>query len=625
MGGGHPPTLAGCVNLDLPDDDLLHAGDPAGPPRAVTGRVSRELRRALVDPSAVAAEQVTDLMGPTDRVAAFAPVIVAIRLATTAISVLLASKGVLAGDPATVAATSAVVVYATLRSFRPIRYSTDLASMLRVLGDLALHVAAVAATGWWASPFVFTLLTAIVVAGFARGFAFALRVGVACSLAVSIPAVLLEPGDPSEAIQLSATWSGLLVLISLVAGYGRRVSGEADRERNLALDRLSRLADANALLYSLHRVAQTLPASLDMSEVLDSTVARLRGLIDFDSLIILLFDDTDGHWQVIRQEGCHLPARLGPTDLPVGLRQAIAESMVICCNDLGNRDGAGFDGRSGSGLYGVLSARGSIMGLIALEHRAHQRFDHRAGGLLAGFVPPLALALDNARWFARLRTVGADEERTRIARDLHDRIGQSLAYLAFELDRIVGKHHAGEALGDALDHLRDDVRGVIGEVRDTLYDLRTDVSEDSSIGAILHQYAERVADRTGLEFAIDAEEVQRLPILQEREMWRITQEAITNIERHANASRVQITWRCDGGRAAIRIIDDGIGFEIGRAGRLDSYGMLGMRERASSIGATLEVHSTPGRGTSITCVLDPSATTPTTNRPVEHATGGSSR
>ncbi len=97
----------------------------------------------------------------------------------------------------------------------------------------------------------------------------------------------------------------LLILISIVSGYGRRISGEADRERDLALDRLSRLADANALLFSLHRVAQSLPASLDMSDVLDSTVSRLRGLVDFDSIIILLFDDTDGQWEVAPQRGRH--------------------------------------------------------------------------------------------------------------------------------------------------------------------------------------------------------------------------------------------------------------------------------------------------------------------------------
>jgi signal transduction histidine kinase len=97
-------------------------------------------------------------------------------------------------------------------------------------------------------------------------------------------------------------------------------------------------------------------------------------------------------------------------------------------------------------------------------------------------------------------------------------------------------------------------------------------------------------------------------------MWRITQEAITNVERHARATRVRVTWRCDGQRAAIRVTDNGIGFEAGRAGRLDSYGMLGMRERASSVGATLDVHSVPGQGTSITCVIDPTLNQSTPHR-----------
>jgi signal transduction histidine kinase len=167
-------------------------------------------------------------------------------------------------------------------------------------------------------------------------------------------------------------------------------------------------------------------------------------------------------------------------------------------------------------------------------------------------------------------------------------------------------------VSESLERLRDDIRGVIREVRDTLYDLRTDVSEDQGLSGILSQYAARVGERTSLEFQIDADTDRRLPILQEREMWRIAQEAITNIERHAKATRVRVTWRCDGDRAAIRITDNGVGFEVGRAGRLDSYGMLGMRERASSIGAALDVHSVPGQGTSITCVLDPAVRRPTT-------------
>lgn len=599
---------------DEPTELLLTTPPTEG--GGVRGRAARELRRALLDPSLGDPDATALGLPSADRLALFTPMVTAVRVATTAISLLLASSEVLDGNLFVTICAVVIVAYATFRSFHPIRYSNGVSSLLWTLVEALLHVSVIVATGFWASPFVFTILAVVVIAGFARGFAFGLRISICCSVAISFPAIHLA-SDGAAALKLAGTWSVLLILISVVSGYGRQVSGEADRERNLALDRLGRLADANTLLYSLHRVTQTLPSSLDMNDVLSSTVARLRELVDFDSVVILLFDDTDSHWQVIRQEGCNLPARLGPTDLPRGVRSAIAEGMVVACNELGAVDGTGFDDRSGSGLYGALTARGSIMGLVALEHRKPHRFDQRAGGLLAGFVPPLAMALDNARWFARLRTVGADEERTRIARDLHDRIGQSLAYLAFELDRIVNRHNAGDPLGESLDHLRDDVRGVIREVRDTLYDLRTDVSEVAGLHEILRQYADRVMERTTLTFHIEADDEHRLPLLQEREMWRIAQEAITNIERHAKASNVRVTWRCDGGRAAIRVSDDGIGFETGRAGRLDSYGMLGMRERASSIGATLEVESAPGRGTSITCVLDPSlpATQPDDSRP----------
>jgi len=555
----------------------------------------------------------------TDQLAAFGPIIMTMRLATTAVSLLLVGEDFLTGSRKTLATCIVFVVYAMFRTFRPIKYTNDFKSLLRVMAELTIDIGIVLISGGWGSPFVFSLITATAIAGFARGFGFGLRIGTATAFAVSLPVILRSPPD-IEALKICATWSALIILISLVAGWSRRVSGEADRERDLAFDRVSRLSDANALLYSLHRIAQTLPASLDMNDVLDSTVLRLRGLIDFDSLVILLFDETDGHWQVVRREGCVIQSRLGATDLPSGLRESIAAGELVALPFLGRDHRLGFNERSGSGLYAPLTARGSIMGLIALEHRQANHFDERSTGLIAGFVPPLSLALDNARWFARLRTVGADEERTRIARDLHDRIGQSLAYLAFETDRIVKRDAGGTSITESLQRLRDDIRGVIGEVRDTLYDLRTDVSEAESLASILEQYAHRVSERTAMDFQIDADTEPRLPILQEREMWRITQEAVTNIERHAKASRVRVTWRCDGDRAAIRITDNGVGFEVGRAGRLDSYGMLGMRERASSIGATLDIHSIPGQGTSITCVVDPSAITTVPEGSASHST-----
>jgi len=154
-----------------------------------------------------------------------------------------------------------------------------------------------------------------------------------------------------------------------------------------------------------------------------------------------------------------------------------------------------------------------------------------------------------------------------------------------------------------LQQLRTDVRGVIREVRDTLYDLRTDVSESCDIVETLEGFIDRLRERSTLDYHLHADRGTRLPILQEREMWRIAQEALVNVERHAHARRVDVRWWCNGSAAALEVADDGSGFPEGKAGRLDSYGIIGMRERASSVGATLEIASAAGRGTVVRCVL----------------------
>ncbi len=540
------------------------------------------------------------LVEPVDRVESFSPGIIAIRWGTTIASVALAIDHY-DGRTSVIIFAVAIVAYTVLRTIQPIRYLGTVRSMVEVIAEVALGVAAVCCTGGWESPFIFSLMTAVIVAGFARGFAFALRLALVSSAAVTITYLGHQVND--ERIQLSIEWSLVVILVAVVAGYARRISGEADRQHSLALDRLGRLTDANALLFSLHRVTQTLPASLDLDDVLDTTVTRLRGLFEFDSAAIMVLDDTDAAWQVVRRENVRLPSQLNQGDLPPPLRSALASTGVLSVADLATEGGPGLSPKASSGLYAVLAARGAVIGLVAVEHQSARAFSSRDLELLRGFVEPVALAIDNARWFGRLRTVGADEERTRIARDLHDRIGQSLAYLAFELDRIVANQGKGDDIGPSLEHLRDDVRSVIREVRDTLYDLRTDVSDRQDMAATLESHIARVRERSHLEIELFCDRGARLPILQEREMWRIAQEALTNVERHANATRARVLWRCNGVSAALEVTDNGQGFPIGTAGRLDSYGILGMRERASSIGATLELSSQVGRGTHVRASL----------------------
>jgi signal transduction histidine kinase len=166
------------------------------------------------------------------------------------------------------------------------------------------------------------------------------------------------------------------------------------------------------------------------------------------------------------------------------------------------------------------------------------------------------------------------------------------------LERI--ERQAGDTpLAGELDRLRQDVRRVVGEVRDTLYDLRTDVTEDDDLVATLVAYLDRVHARSGVAVAFDHDVSRRPPLLVERELWRIAQEAITNAERHAKADTISIGWHVRGDEAVLEVRDDGGGIPEGE--EPGGYGLVGMRERADAIGGRLEIESEVDAGTTIRC------------------------
>jgi signal transduction histidine kinase len=363
---------------------------------------------------------------------------------------------------------------------------------------------------------------------------------------------------------------------------------------------MSQLTEANELLVSLHRVAQTLPASLDIEQVLTSTVSRLRALIDCDVAAVLLRDEATGTWTVAASEGAALPRTLSDGELPRPLAASTSSSVASLVVSLGPGEGLGPEILSRSGLYAPLRARGALLGLIAVEQHEPGFYGRRDLRILDGFVEPAAVAIDNARWFARLRTIGADEERVRIARDMHDSVGQSLAFVAFKLDRLAGMAEDPK-MHEELSVLRTEVRGVLTEVRDTLCDLRTEVTDARGLVETLEEFLERVAARADFEVSFQHDSTGRLPLVRERELWRIAHEAVTNAEHHARASHLRVRWQCDGTSATLTVADDGRGFSPGAAGRADSYGLQGMRERADAIGARLEIESEPFVGTVIEC------------------------
>ncbi|MEY2592171.1 MAG: hypothetical protein QOJ67_4155, partial [Acidimicrobiaceae bacterium] len=153
----------------------------------------------------------------------FRPAILGTRWGTAGIGLVLAAAGNRDNDLVTAAWSFVIVGYCLYRTLRPLTFREDVGGLLAILVDVGIHVITVNATGYWQSPFVFSLITAIIIAGFARGFAFAFRIAVVSVLAVGIP----DNVSGNNEVRIGAQWACEFVLVALVAGYARRISGEA--------------------------------------------------------------------------------------------------------------------------------------------------------------------------------------------------------------------------------------------------------------------------------------------------------------------------------------------------------------------------------------------------------------
>jgi two-component system sensor histidine kinase UhpB len=187
-----------------------------------------------------------------------------------------------------------------------------------------------------------------------------------------------------------------------------------------------------------------------------------------------------------------------------------------------------------------------------------------------------------------------EAERRAVALELHDDLGQMLFGLKLSLQRSGRDESESIALVD----------GAIGRMRDLVQALRPPLLDEFGLHAALSAYVEREATRAGLKFhlAIDPFD-KRFPVTIEVTCFRVAQEALTNVIRHAGARGVDIELTCEKERMTLVVHDDGHGFDVADARRRAaigaSHGLMSMQERVALVGGDLEIDSTPGRGTSV--------------------------
>lgn len=528
------------------------------------------------------------------------PLATALRWATVALGLLLL---VTANHPTrswSICAGALLVGNTMWRTLRPLRLDdrSRTATALLVL-DLAIITAAVLLSGRADSPFLLTPIPTLTLAGFGWGNQLGIPAALSASTAVLLADFVTGAADRiiNEGLQ-----AGLAFLASAaVGGLARRLSVEAAARQQETLDQMTSMATANDLLLALHRVVQTLPASLDLGDVVASAQRRFRESFDYTAAAVLVKDDATGGWRAELVEGVRLPRLLDEEQLPRAAGPVLTGEHPAIVSDLFRSGVTGCSPSAHSGLYAALrTTRDTVVGLVAIESTEPDRYTERDARLLQEMAGPLALAIDNALWFGRLRVLAAEAERARIARDLHDRLAQSLGYVAFELERLGALYQPAPQI----DALHEVVRDVVVELRETLHELRAAITDTVTLADIARGYLGRLEDRTGMECHLIARETgRRLPIQVEQELWRIAHEALANVERHSGAEHAWVTWTVSGGRACLEVRDDGSGFRAHDVpdGR---FGVVGMRERASAIGAHLTVDGESGTGTRILVWLE---------------------
>jgi len=198
-----------------------------------------------------------------------------------------------------------------------------------------------------------------------------------------------------------------------------------------------------------------------------------------------------------------------------------------------------------------------------------------------------------------------EEERKRIARGMHDDTGQAISTLIIALERMAGMVPAeAPELAKRIAATREIATRTLDELRAVVYGLRPTMLDDLGLAPAIRWYARSQLEEAGTQLVLDLPDgLARATPEVETTVFRIAQEAVNNVKRHAGAQRVAITLSAEAGWLELRVEDDGRGFDVARTAqealRLRRFGLMGIKERVDLVGGSLQVESQPGRGSQL--------------------------
>jgi two-component system nitrate/nitrite sensor histidine kinase NarX len=251
-------------------------------------------------------------------------------------------------------------------------------------------------------------------------------------------------------------------------------------------------------------------------------------------------------------------------------------------------------------LWVPLTVKGRVIGGLSAAHAVPDYFTAHHADLAQTIANQAAMTMINAELYVHAQTLAKLQERQRLAQELHDAVNQSLfsAGLIAEVLPRLWEQDPNEGRR-SLEDLRRLTRGALAEMRGLLAELRPVVMTGTDFGDLVRQLVSSLAGRINVAVKVSVNGQGILPADVQVALYRLCQEALTNIAKHAMATEVQVELRYDSASVEIHITDNGHGFNPDNIS-LSHSGLSIMRERAQTIGAELSVSSELGKGTVIT-------------------------
>jgi two-component system NarL family sensor kinase len=389
------------------------------------------------------------------------------------------------------------------------------------------------------------------------------------------------------------------------------VSAKTSRESNTI-----KLQRRNRELSILNAIAEALNRQIDLQQALHTTLAKVAELFDLQTgWVWLLHEETGEPYLAVAQNLppalANAPHRMKGTtycycldSYQSGDLEGAANVNIITCTRLQGL----VDGTDGLRYHASipLYARGKPLGMLNVASVDWRELSDDDLRLLYTVGDLLSIAIERARLFARSIEFGAAEERNRIAREIHDTLAQGLAAIALQLETSDALLEAGSSVERARQAVQQALalaRTSLEEARRSVHGLRAAPLEGRTLVEAITQLAKEYAakGKLRLELRINGEN-RPLPQRIEGGLYRMAQEALTNIVRHARASRLSVQLTATPDQVKLIVEDDGLGFEPSRVPR-GRYGLIGLNERAKLLGGTLELCSSPGKGTCVEVIV----------------------